>query len=269
MTKSLSIGVVVAVAFLIQTFNLFALETSGGLSANDIIDKAVEQARRAEAEATQAQPEYTFTKVTETQELDTKGRVKEQKKSLYKMFFQSGLLSKKRVAAPGESAADSKKKEAQENSDPLKLAKYKSANRGDCLSILTPEFIGKYVFSLVSRTNVNGRSAFEVAFRPRQKNLPGKELAERVLNHAAGSIWIDAQEFEVAKAHVHVDSEVTVGGGLLGSLKRAVFMLERTRLPAGIWFERSTKTDYEARKLTESTRVITQTVSSNFRKLEG
>jgi hypothetical protein len=66
---------------------------------------------------------------------------------------------------------------------------------------------------------------------------------------------------------VHIDSEITVGGGLLGSLKRAFFAIERTRLPDGIWFDRSMKTDYEARKLAASTRVITVSEFSNFRRL--
>ncbi len=263
MKKILNFRIIFATGILLQTPRLFAADAAP--SADQIIHKAIEQSRRAEADL--ATKQYTFTKVTETEKIDDKGELKERKKSLHEVFLKFGCLVKKRVVAPGETKAQAKKIDADENSEPLKLGKVTAKKRGDYINILTPELISKYVFTLVGQLNINGRQAFVVAFQPKQKNLPGKELAERVLNQAQGKLWIDAEEFEVAKAQISVNSEIPVGGGLLGSLKRAAFWLERTRLPNGVWFDRSTKTDYEARKLTESTRVITKSESSNFQKI--
>lgn len=265
MKKIFNYGIVFAAGILLQVTSLQADDAAP--SAEQIINKAIEKSRQSEAKL--AAEQYTFTKVTETEKIDDKGRCKERKKTLHEMFLKFGCLIKKRVAPPGETVAQAKKTEVEENSEPLKLGKVKATTRGDYINILTPELIGKYVFTLVDRLSINGRPAFVVAFQPKQKDLPGKELAEKVMNQAKGKLWIDAEEFELAKAQVHVDSEIPVGGGLLGSLKRAAFLLERTRLANGVWFDRSTKTDYEARKLTESTRVITRSESSNFQKLSS
>lgn len=255
-------------AVLIFALGFFAVAPSvfGGdplPSAKQIIEKAIAQSRQSEKNLATAG--YSFTKVTEMERFDDEGRIKERKKSQHEMACKSGYLSKKRLVGPGETVAEAKKIEEQENKNLAKLAgKYKGSSRGDYLNILTLELIGKYSFTLVKCIDLNGRPTFELAFKPKQKNLPGKELVERVLNQATGKIWIDAEEFEVAKARVHVDSEITVGGGLLGCLKKAVFVIERVRLSDGIWFDHSTKTDYEARKLTESMRVVTKSESRNF-----
>lgn len=264
MTKIFIIGIICTFGFFAKPARVFAVADETP-TADQIVRKAVEQSRESEKDL--AASGYTFTKATETEKFDENGRVMERKKSLHEISSKSGCFSKKRVKAPGESADEAKKSEAQDKKEPLKLGKYKASSRGDYLNILTPELIGKYVFTLVNRINLNGRPAFELAFEPKQKNLPAKELAERVLNQATGKIWIDAEEFEVAKAQIRVDSEIQVGGGLLGCLKNALFVIERTRLPGGIWFDRSTRTDYEARKLTESTRVVTKSESRNFQVL--
>lgn len=182
------------------------------------------------------------------------------------MLFQSGFVSKRRVLAPNETEEEAKRNESSDT-DELRLAKFKPSNRGDYIDILTPEVIGKYIYTLVDQVDLNGRSAFVVAFKPKHQNLPGKKLTDRVLNKAEGKLWIDAEEFELAQAQVRLNSEISVGGGLIGSLKRAAVTIERIRLPEGIWFDRSMKTDYEARKLMEFTRVITKSETRNFQKL--
>ena len=92
---------------------------------------------------------------------------------------------------------------------------------------------------------------------------------DRLLNRMAGTMWIDVEEFELARMQVQLESEMLVGAGLIGSLKKASFLLERTRMPDGLWLERSVQTDYEARKFLESTRVSTRSESSEFRRRGG
>ncbi len=236
-------------------------ETKGCPSVEQIIEKAVEKSKLTLAQT--AQPEYTFTKVTEREEFDSEGKIKEHKSSSNEMFFKSGITSRKPIqsAEPNSVAGGDEKK-----SNSLKSDKPKSSNRADYLNLLTPDMLAKYVFTLVARTTVNGRTAFEVDFTPKKRSSSGKTVVDRILNQAAGKLWIDAAEFELARAQVHLDSEILFGGGILGSVKKAFFMLERTRLPDGIWFDQRTRTDYEARKLTESMRVIMKTESSGFRR---
>ncbi len=224
--------------------------TDANLSAPEIIQKAVDRAKNTEKQNT---PEYALVQKTITEERDEKGEVKDRNEKAEEVRFRSGSLVK----------PVSQRITKKSTSDKLNL---KNSSRSDFIDLLTPELISKYNFTLSGRTNLNGRDAFELCFQPRSKNLPGKQLSEKIMNQACGRLWIDTEEFELVRANVRVDSEVPVAG-FLGALKRAAFSLERIRLETGLWLERFYKTDYESRKLTQCKRVITQSEFSNFRKV--
>lgn len=239
-----------AFSFFVAT-SLFAVNADNAPSAEEIVQKAVTRAQAAE---NKSQPEYALVQTTTTEERDAKGQVKDREHKAEEVRLRSGCLVKPGECSPKKTKRDSGK---------LDL---KTSSRSDFINLLTPETIGKYIFSFVSRTNLNGRDAFELAFQPRSKNLPGKELSEKIMNQAKGRLWIDAEEYELVRANIRVDSEVPVAG-FLGALKRAAFSLERVRLETGLWFERFYKTDYEARKLMDSKRIITQAEFTNFRRV--
>ena len=231
--------------------SVFAANNTDTFSAQEIVQKAVVRAKAVE---TEIKPEYTIVQTTTTEERDAQGQIKDRNQKAEEVHFRSGCMVK---------AGESPKKKEKCDSSKLSL---KNSSRSDFLNLLTPETIGKYIFSFVKRTTLNGRDAFELSFQPCSKNLPGKELAEKILNRATGRIWIDVEEFELVKAQVRMDSEVPVGG-FLGALKRAAFSLERIRMDTGLWMERFYKTDYEARKLLDIKRVITESEFSNFRRV--
>ena len=91
-------------------------------------------------------------------------------------------------------------------------------------------------------------------------------MTDRFLNHIAGTVWIDAEEFEIAKLELHLQGEVTLWDGLIGTLRRGSYTLERIRLPDGAWFNHSSHGAFEGRKLTEPLLIRTRSDSNNFRR---
>ena len=45
-------------------------------------------------------------------------------------------------------------------------------------------------------------------------------MVDRLLNRISGTVWIDVEEFEVARADIQLRSEVNLLGGVIGSLKK-------------------------------------------------
>jgi hypothetical protein len=80
-------------------------------------------------------------------------------------------------------------------------------------------------------------------------------------------LWIDAGEFEVARADVYLRSEVNLLGGIVGSLKKLTYTLERTRVADGVWFSTLATGDFEGRKLLDPTHIKTKSQSVDFRKV--
>jgi hypothetical protein len=237
------------------------------LSGDDIVRQAVD---RAEAPATSvARPDYTYTKHTVTDELDAKGHVKGRKEKLYEVLVESGLSYLKLLQVNGRqlSGEQLRKQQEREEAERQKMTDSQPGKKGDNReNFLTAELVERYHFTLLDKQTVNGRVAYRLAFEPKS-GLAVRRLTDRFLNQIAGTVWIDAEEFEIARAEIHLKSEVALWGGMVGTLKRCAFTLQRTRLPDGIWFNAVSHGFFEGRRLLEPMLIKTQSESTNFRKL--
>ena len=127
--------------------------------------------------------------------------------------------------------------------------------------------MARFDFTLLDQRSLNGRTAFRVAFAPKSPEPPERRLADRLLNRITGTLWIDAQEFELAQADIRLGSEVNLLGGIAGSLRKLSYTMTRTRVADGLWLSTATNGDFEGRKLLVSKRIKTRSQSANFRPL--
>jgi hypothetical protein len=239
------------------------------LSADDIIQKAVQRAQSPETR--DARPPYRYTKHTITDELDAKGRLKDRREKLYEVRVESGLSRLKLVQVNGQSlsAEEQKKQDAKDLAARQKMTDNKPGKKGDEReNFLTPELVAKYKFKLLRELPINGRDTYELAFEPASANLPENHLTDRFLNQVAGTVWIDAQEFEIARAEIHLQGEVTLWGGMVGTLTQCSYTLTRVRQPDGTWFNGLSRGFFQGRKLLEPMLIRTRSESTDFRRLD-
>jgi hypothetical protein len=78
-------------------------------------------------------------------------------------------------------------------------------------------------------------------------------------------MWIDVDEFEVARADLQLGSEVDFLGGVIGCLRKLAYTITRTRVAEGVWLHSASAGDFEGRKLLDSMRIKTRSESTNFR----
>jgi hypothetical protein len=237
------------------------------LSADHIIQKAV--ARTQQAEAQSSQPAYTYTKLTVTEELDAEGNVKTRKERVYQVCFQNGATQLKLLSVNGRSPGDADIKMAAENeAHTRQMAGSSKSGKGDKReNFLTPDVVARFDFKLAGQTTVAGRAAYEITFQPRNPSPRARHIVDRFLDRVSGTVWIDAEEFEIARAQVNLGSEVNFLGGVVGSLKKMAYTLTRTRVADGLWLNSSSSGDFVGRKLLDSTHIKTQSQSTNFRPL--
>jgi hypothetical protein len=124
----------------------------------------------------------------------------------------------------------------------------------------------RYSYRLIGEEEVNGRKAYVLMFRPGSEDLPVNQLTDRVVNQLTGKLWIDAQDFEIAQADLWLLEDVTLWGGILGSLKKFDYHIERVRLEDGVWANRLTRGEFRGRKFLGSMFVRTRSECSDFRK---
>src|SRR5436305_5072048 len=76
-----------------------SLYGGGQISAEDIIQKAIERASAARAGTNVS--DYTYKKVNVTEQLDSNGNVKERKKRTFQVFYRDGTTQVKLVEVNG------------------------------------------------------------------------------------------------------------------------------------------------------------------------
>lgn len=232
------------------------------LTADQIIQRAVEQAGKTQF----ARPAYTYTKVNVTEELDGKGKLRQRKQRVFQVSFRGGSTEVRLLEVDGHPPAEADLKfQAETQSHAHRLMGGPGADGDNHENLLTPEVTARFNFTLVADAEVNGRPSYEIAFQPKSPELPVRHLVDRLLNRVSGTLWIDQQEYEVARADLKLDSEVDLLGGVIGCLHKLAYTITRTRVADGVWLHSFSSGDFEGRKLLDSMRIKTQSESMNFK----
>jgi len=238
------------------------------LTAEQIVKKVMEKVRAPER--SEHRQDYAYSKHVLTEELDGKGQVEDRKEKDY--LVQGGVAFLQRMKVNGEpvSEAELKKENERVLKTRQKLTGAKIAKTDENWeTFITSDLLARYKFTLVRQELVNQRPSYVLTFVPLSGKLPVKRTMDRVLNQLTGAVWVDAQEFEIAKADVAVQSKVTLGGILeiIGALKQFHYVIERQRVDNLVWFNHATKGEIQGRKLWDTTHVRSQTESSDFHKI--
>ena len=234
-------------------------------TADQVIQKAV---ARGQQDQSGYVPDFKYRKLTLTEELDDSGKVKERREKVWEVSYRDGLSHATLLQVNGHLPSEDDLKEQSENQMNVAkiLGQAKSARGDNRENFLTAELVARFDFTLLGRTNLNGRPSYAISFAPKNPALPAHKLVEKLLNQISGTLWIDAQEFEVARAEVALHSEVNLLGGIAGSLKKLTYTLERTRVADGIWFSTLSTGDFQGRKLLDPTHIKTRSQSVNFHR---
>ncbi len=235
--------------------------------AEEIIRRALALAQQAEAASTNH--DYTYTKISLVEELDPAGKIKQRKEKVYQVFFQAGSTRVKLLEVNGHPPDPSeKKKQADSEMNIRQLLGQSKSDKGDNReSFLTPELVARFDFRLLDHVVLNDRPAYRISFRPKDPPVPVNRMVDRLLDRISGVIWIDEDEFEVARAEVRLGSQLDLLGGMVGCLKKLAYTMTRTRVADGVWLNSFSSAELEGRKLLDSMRIKTKSQSSNFQPL--
>jgi hypothetical protein len=233
-------------------------------SAAEVVQKAV---ARGQQDQQASIPDFTYRKTTVTDALDSAGKVKEHREKLYEVSYRDGRSHSTLLQVNGHAPSESDLRQQSENEMSVRQITGDAKKGDNRENFLTADLAARFDFTLLGTTNLNGRSTYAVAFQPKNPQLPVHHLVDRLLNQISGTVWIDAQEFEVARAEVSLRSEVNLLGGIAGSLKTLNFSLERSRVADGVWFSTLSNGDFFGRKLLATTHIKTKSQSVHFHRV--
>jgi hypothetical protein len=265
LSQKLAIAAVVALTAALGLGRAFGASPPATLTASEIVKKTGERAQAIYA--ANRQSGYSYSKSSVSEQFDGKGKLREKKEKILQFEAGHGRLTQIKLNGRSLTGAEFRKQEQAAIEARQQLTDSRSNKREDNWEkYVTPELLAKYSFKLLGHEIINGRPAYMLAFEPGSGASRVEHFVDRLTNRLAGKVWIDEEDFEIARAEVALRGEVNLWGGMLGNLTKCNFTVERTRVDNSVWFSTMTDGDFEGRKLLEPTHIRTRSESKDFHK---
>ncbi len=240
----------------------------GGLTPDEIIQRTLKQAKWVEKQ--DLWNKFGFDRRTVVKQLGKDGKLKELKELWYEADEKTNYPRLKMVKINGLplTGAALQAQIAEESKTHKALSPKRGHPKRDPGEIaLSAEVVDRYHFERTGVELVDGREAYVLSFNPRAASLPTGDLVDHLLNELHGTLWIDREDFEIARAEIRLRTEVKLWAGLLAALRKFTFTVERVRVGERIWFNRRAVGDIEGRELISPAHIWFEAVSTNYHRL--
>ena len=222
-------------------------------SAGEIIGKAVARAKWQQEQGREAAFRYRYR--NRRTKLDSSGKPASTEERLYRVYPLDGEPYYELIEIDGK-PPDAEEREKERKRQAEFREKRAQAARGeksdDDRIAFDQDLIERYTSTIEGITGINGRRTYVLRFQPREGDLPVRKRIDHALNNAAGRLWIDAEEFGVARVEFDLLRPVKFWGGLIGAIGGMDGRLEFTRLEGGVWHPMHMEVQMEGRVLWNS-----------------
>ena len=249
--------------------------------AGEILQRFIERNKDAREKAGKILARYSYRQRSLSEKLDGEGKIKERKRELHEIFPIEGARFSRLIERNGLPLPEKAAKKEQEREERVrrerKQAREKeregksrktTAKKKDTDEIeFNQEVFDRFRWQVTGRDVVDGRPVYILTFEPKSGKLPVRRRIDRALNKAAGTVWMDAADYKVARIDIHLTEKVKIWGGLLGSISNLEFRYEQRRTEEGDWVPVREDLYLRARALFKSIHRRTERRWTRHRKL--
>lgn len=205
--------------------------------AEEILAKLLERAERTEASPTR----YLYKQRSVVEHMNKEGEAERREETLHEAVLIGDEVYLRLVERGGKPLAGNDLKKEQEREAKFRRAAEKAKGKAGKKKededeiVLSAELVNRYTWELLGREPMDGRPAFLLAFAPKGGALPRKSRMDDVLNKVRGRLWVDAEEYEVARLEAETVDTVKMWGGLLARVNGLKLAYGQKRRSAEEW----------------------------------
>ncbi len=207
------------------------------LTATQVLEEAM--AKAAQEDERELVSKYRFKVFRVRDKLDGQGGLKERDEEVFENVLIQGFPYQRLTEKNGRALTEKERKEEgkRESEFREKIAKREDPTGAEENGFsLNQDLVGRFDFSLEGVEEVEGRSNYVLAYRPKEGKLPVKRRMDRVLNKAEGRIWVDQESYEVSRIEFELKDKVKLWWGLIGSIQEVKGTVQRQEVDPGVWF---------------------------------
>jgi len=234
------------------------------LTAQQIIEKAHEAAKRnGMGEAV-----FSFLRQATIEDLGSKGKIRKGYTKTYRAYTDRREQELIRVDGKPASRRRVAREQARNRERQRRyLARKKSGvtNKNENLVTKNVElYQEKFIPILVGVESVNARPAYVIQLRPNTDHKLKSKTVNRFMNQFDAKLWVDKDEFHIARIDAKLKKPVTFLGGLVGAVNAINISISEKRLASDAWVDEIVSANFDARMFWKTYRFRMKSESSNF-----
>ncbi|HJO09368.1 MAG TPA: hypothetical protein QGH16_05925 [Verrucomicrobiota bacterium] len=222
-------------------------DIGGELTAREIIDKAGEAAKRNGKGAAI----FTYLRKARVEEIDSDGNTRKEYTKTYRAYTNGSdqeLLSVDgQPASPKQIEQESEKNRKQQRRYLARSEESDSGRDENLIKKNTDLFREKFTPVLSGRKLASSRSAYVIELQPNTSHKLKSRTLNRLMNQLDAELWVDREEFQIAKIEAKLREPVSFLGGLAGAVKAINITVSQKRLALDTWVDESVSANFDVR----------------------
>ena len=234
------------------------------LTAQQIIEKAHEAAKRnGMGEAV-----FSFLRQATIEDLGSKGKIRKGYTKTYRAYTdrrEQELISVDGKPASHRQVAREQARNRERQRRYLARKKAGGTNTSENLVTKNVElYQEKFIPILVGVESVNARPAYVIQLRPNIEHKLKSKTVNRFMNQFDAKLWVDKDEFHIARIDAKLKKPVTFLGGLAGAVNAINISVSEKRLASETWVDEIVSANFDARIFWKTYKFRMKSESSNF-----
>ena len=234
------------------------------LTAQQIIEKAHEAAKRnGMGEAV-----FSFLRQATIEDLGSKGKIRKGYTKTYRAYTDRREQELIRVDGKPASHRRVAREQARNRERQRRyLARKKSGGTNKNENLVTKNvelYQEKFIPILVGVESVNARPAYVIQLRPNSDHKLKSKTVNRFMNQFDAKLWVDKDEFHIARIDAKLMKPVTFLGGLAGAVNAIHISVSEKRLASDTWVDEIVSANFDARMFWKTYKFRMKSESSNF-----
>ena len=235
-----------------------------GLTARQIIKKASEAAKRNGL----GEIVFSFLRQAEVEDLDSKGNIRKGYTKTYRAYTDGRDQELVKVdGKPASQGQVAREQAGNRERQQRYLARKKEGGTNKSGNLVTKNvdlFQEKFTPVLAGMGSVNARPAYVIQLQPNKDHKLKSRTVNRFMDQLNARLWVDKEEFHIARINAKLKKPVTFLGGLAGAVNAISISISQKRLAKDTWVDESVSANFDARIFWKTYHFLMKSRSSHY-----
>jgi outer membrane lipoprotein-sorting protein len=268
------------VLILVQVFNLFVgcfladsamagTKGSSGRTASLSADEILEKVKQAKVDHPAEGRQFTYLREANIYDLKTDGSVQKKTQKIYRAYTDGRDQYLLEINGKKASAHDRAKDRAHNLERQQKFLHRQSRqksnkNNDDLMAKNMDLFRDKFLATLKGEEKRNDRLTYLIELKPKASHTLKNRFVDRLMNQIHAKVWVDKEEFRIARLEMKLKNQVSFLGGLAGLLRDIQIDVDQKQIKPNLWVDEEITAFFDVRVFFKTYRFKMESESSKF-----